>query len=521
MDVTLFISLGVLLVSIIETPMLLINWHIVPKHALTLLMGAASVCLMVIPGRELTFNLGPAQACALGWGLWCLATCAWSHNPRCSYRTAWSQMSLALIFVLISSNRVNLTTVAIFGTIGLMINAFFATYQHWYGDPWIPAKKGVSGGQTGCGFGTLGNRNWYSAYVCGAVAFPLYLAFSQSLWWLGCFAYVLWTLKLSRCKGALLALTLGLGALVLIFSKRLRKQMYTLRYRLRYWQAGWFLFKERPFLGHGMRQFRREVYRAHATLDKRTNGAFLDPKTYPNPRPRETHNDFLGFAVDTGLVGLSLLLGVVVFALIGGSSLALTFGIVAVLFNALVFYPLRTGGAALVFWVLLGMLATGGTALTYQASPVVSVVVFLVFGLPILITTYRYVMSHFYGNMGFKTNNGRYMERALRLDPNNSTCLTALLPTLMTQDAVAASDCAKRILEHFDGDTVPWAILSSYGQTRMALGSFIEAQRIFEQGLEIMPHDGPLKRGLAQCKKVIQGGKVEINFKPQEPAKNG
>ena len=510
------LATALFLISVIETPGLVVNWHLVPKQALVLIFGVIALAIMIFPWTTTPprINLGPAQTLALGWGVWCVVSCSWSVNPWFSFRTAFMQLSLVLLFILGSSYALDWFILCVSGALGLLINATLSLYQHFHGDPWIPYKK------SRCGFGTFGNRNWYGSYAVGAIAFPIWLGLNSHPAWFYLVALTLITLILARSKASLLSLTLGLAAIPFFLSKSLRNRFHTLRYRYHYWRAGVWLVKERPFLGFGMRQYRREVYRANAAIDELTKGKFLDPESYGNPKPREAHNDYIGFAVDCGLIGLALFVGAFTYTLIQAQSFWLAFGIVGILLNALVFYPLRTPGTATVFWVLLAMVSAG-PATSYSIPTLTSMILFLVLGVPILISTHRLFVSSYHANRAYKTGNAEFMNKALALDRNNSCHLMAVLPTMMQQDLIAASHCLHRMIEHFDGDTIPWAIWEEYARCRMNLGSIFEARRCYEQSLKSMPYYKPALKGIQKCDQIIKGGKVEINFKQQPQPQQG
>ncbi len=500
------IAIFLFLVSVVEVPTRIVNWHVTPKHILVLIMGMVVVVLATLPGQH-QIALGWAQILALSWGAWCLATTAWSPVACYSIRPAITQICFVITFVALSSYDVDLMLICLSGTLGLVLNACFSFYQHFKGDPWIAEKK------CKCGFATFGNRNWYAAYALGAIGFPFWLMVNHSYWWTIVVLFTIVTLFLARSKAALMAMTLGLGG-VMLFSKKFRKKLNTLTYRFSYWTAGLWLIKERPWIGHGMRMYRREVYRAHQELNKASKGKFLDPKNYPNPKPREAHNDYIGYAVEGGLIGLALFLGAVGFALADSLGSAFSLAVIYCLINALVFYNLRCPASGLIFWILLG-LGVSSVPTTYVATVPVTLLATIAFIIPVGIITYRYMMAHVIANVAFKTGQAEYMEKALRYDPYCSTFIFPLVSALIGKDPVQASFYIHRIMEHYDGDSVPWAMWEALGKARMSVGSIIEARGCFKESLTTMPYYKPSLKALAECNKVIKAGKIAIEFKQE------
>ena len=506
------------LVGVITLPLKIVNWHVVPKTTVALVTGLVVLVIMLWPLGENVIRLGSAQIAALAWGLWCLLSCSWSRLPEFSFRTAAVQMAFVLIFIAGSSSLgpETLTWLCIAGGSAIGLNAALAIHQFYWGDPWIkPLRKGP--------FGTYGNRNWFASASIGSAGFLIYLGLERSpIWWV-VLALVIYALWIGKSKAALVSLTLGLGVIVLPW---IWHKFPSMRKRLYFNRAGFFLIKEKPLLGHGMRMFRREVYRAQSEINKAEKGQFLVKEKYNNPKPRETHNDYVGFTVDCGLIGLLLFLAPIVFVLVNTiqslnsvvnlSVLILGYSVLAMLIDGALFYPFRQAGMALPFWIGLAALEslTGASATyIYTVSPLVSTLGIVVLGLPLAKITHDYSMTNYYANKAFGKNSPKDMDKALKLDRHNSMYLSAILPSLMKQDVIAACHCAHRIIEHYDGDTIPWTTWTQYGQARMSIGSIPEAKKAFEIALTSLPWFKPAQNGLAQCEKILSnGGSVTINF---------
>ena len=518
------IALGLFIVGVIELPNKVINWHVVPKTTVAMIVGALAIVMLTLPLTELRINLGPAQCLALAWAMWHLGSCMWAPEPRFGFRSALTQLCFVLLFILGSSTLepTDLQWIAIAGVGALILNIALCIYQHYRGDPWIrtpPKKKGDKPGRKFGEFGTLGNRNWYAGFVIPSVGFVMYLAVTCH-WTFGLVILpALWTLKLGRSKSALAAFTWGLAFAAIPF---MWDKWVTARKRLYFLRAGFFLIKERPLFGWGPRMFRREVYRAHAKINEETKGTFLDRKRYDNPKPRETHNDYVGWWVDSGLIGLLLFLGAVLWPVVSSvqslnlAVIVILYATVGCLIDGLVFYPFRQAGMAVPFWTLLIMLEVLVDKQQfhyYTLSVMDSLLINCTVTLIILKSTYNYFMSSWWANRAYSGNDPTAMDKALRLDPNNNLYLTSLLPGLMKQDVIAACSCASRVIEHFDGDTVPWVVWTQYGQARLGLGSLIEAKKCFEIALQTYPGFQPAVNGIKQCNQVLRnGGQITIDF---------
>jgi tetratricopeptide (TPR) repeat protein len=179
--------------------------------------------------------------------------------------------------------------------------------------------------------------------------------------------------------------------------------------------------------------------------------------------------------------------------------------------NATVFYPLRAPASLLIFWILMGMVVPIASLTT------VPMVVALL-ALPILITAYRYYMSHYYANIAFSIGDGDYFTKALKLDPNNSCYLMSIIEIVKKVDPVQAAHVSYQCLSNYDGDTVPWAIWTNLGHTRLATGQIVEARMCFIQALSSLPYYKPALKGLEQCEKVLkEGGQIVIQFHKEKP----
>jgi hypothetical protein len=120
----------------------------------------------------------------------------------------------------------------------------------------------------------------------------------------------------------------------------------------------------------------------------------------------------------------------------------------------------------------------------------------------------------------FLTGNAECVTKALKADPHNSMALMAVGAGASKSDPLTAALCAHEMIEHMDGDTLPWAIFGLYGDARLALGSVIEAKRSFQTGLQYLPYYRPCFEGVGKCDNILKsGGKVIIKYSEDQGEK--
>lgn len=284
-------------------------------------------------------------------------------------------------------------------------------------DPFFPPKI-KAGGPKDNPIGSIGNPNYFAAYISttlwlsvyAALAFPRFrilwlvpVAALYMLWRAGCRAgqlafmgSVAFFILVAAYHGALsiggligndglFAVMVAEGLILILFlvvvikvnwqtfwhkpidPKGAQVWYASLRYRLCFWVTALYLIRERPLFGWGMWSYRKEVYRMQAWLHQNKWNDFLKYDRYLTPQPREVHNDFIEHVVEFGVVGASLwflLVGVVYwmgFRYLGNAGgtdfwlmLILLTSMTCAMLDSVFFFLLRLPSSAMVFWVTAG-----------------------------------------------------------------------------------------------------------------------------------------------------------------------
>ena len=294
------------------------------------------------------------------------------------------------------------------------------------------------------------------------------------------------------------------------------------RYRLRYWKSALWMLKKRTLIGYGLRNYRREVYKSQAELNKVTNGKFLDEKYYATPQPRECHNDILENFVEGGLIGGFLFLAIVGIILYHGlayiqlvdvkNAMMMMFvlsGIVAVLIDASFFFPLRLGPSALYFWTLIAIAEFLYTkefgysnVLSFLPNPIFIGFIFIGFIAFIYRTVLRpnaanyFFTRHCFSTSPFKRE--QLLQKALSFDPGNNIILSNLIIGYICNFPKVAERYATQLYNNFDGMTPAWAMCYNYGLVKFFNKDYETAVDLFQESLYYLPYFDPPKQLLSR-----------------------
>jgi O-antigen ligase len=129
----------------------------------------------------------------------------------------------------------------------------------------------------------------------------------------------------------------------------------SLRARWRYVLATIEMIKQKPFLGHGLGSY-SVLFPTVAAQLHQEKGEFLDPEKFREMVSEHTHSDWLEEFQELGPIGFIFLFLIFGTAVISGTDPWLTGAMVAMLVNALFFFPLREAAPGLYMWVIAGML---------------------------------------------------------------------------------------------------------------------------------------------------------------------
>jgi len=286
----------------------------------------------------------------------------------------------------------------------------------------------------------------------------------------------------------------------------------TLRFRFRYWRAGWELFIARPLSGFGLRTYRREVYGAQGRLHQK-DGKFLD-EHYQTPQPRECHNDFLEYFVEGGIVGGGLIVviiftvfyhGMVAMSLANSSKdvllmIMLLSSLAVFVVNAFFAFPMRLAASAMNFWIALALVESVSIkTITISASASPYLIVLVSLGLAAMLwesvckpnlAHYHFAKYNFAKDVKDKE---KRIRKTINLQPRDSIPRVHALLGYMDIFKEEAAMHADVIKNHFDGMTPGWTTAFNCGLLAAKRGHYDDAVRLFSEALFYFPRFLPAK----------------------------
>ncbi|RPI80072.1 MAG: hypothetical protein EHM45_00350 [Desulfobacteraceae bacterium] len=320
----------------------------------------------------------------------------------------------------------------------------------------------------------------------------------------------------------------------------------------KYWPSVWQLLKKTPstlLFGNGFWSYRNMVYEAQAEINERTGDFFKD---YPEPKPREAHNDLIEVFSEGGILLAFALFFFLVIVLRHGWLIirnvnletetrliaATAFSsVIAIMGASIFFFPFRVNTtmflAALMMGILEGIYLTHFQLLqlkTFKKSPgnalLIALLCILLIGFckitaidplraemtirkydPHLdFALYLYNQKQYQRSQLELRNAEETIEKALAYDPLNTAfnlkaCLFYVTPLKM--DYQKANDYLEKAINHFNGDIVLWSLYDIKGRLKLQLGSPLEAKVAFEKALHLNPEFRPAHIGLAMAEKAL------------------
>jgi O-antigen ligase/Tfp pilus assembly protein PilF len=158
--------------------------------------------------------------------------------------------------------------------------------------------------------------------------------------------------------------------------------------RLEEWDVAYLMFRDHPFIGAGIGEYKRQYLAYKARYLQTPQGRALNASLGYNPRPIFTHNEYIQIAAEMGLVGLlvaALLIAMVFWSALRRVAasespefkfalLALLGSVIAFLSDSFFSFPFHLPANALVFAFLLGALYSsvlGAKKLEIRLQPTV------------------------------------------------------------------------------------------------------------------------------------------------------
>jgi len=485
-------------------------------------------------------SLGNPAAVAFGaFVLMMAVSCFWSDYPRNSMEDLprWA----ALLFLFLICQRLPLETVLLTLYIPAIPAAIYGLIQQFFKvDPiWKPMDEQIKvRAKATRMYSWLGNSNYTGAYLVPMWFIGLHLIATHTYLWLIPQSVLLVALVWSQCRAAWAAAIAGSGFAILFVQPRLfpiaiifavivgmisMQRIEATMGRVFYTKICWEIFRKKPIFGWGLRVFRRKIFRIQAQQNQRDPSLLGTGKGDGRnefPVGQRAHNDIFEIAIEIGLVGLSIfaLFSYNVIMSATALSLFLAAGIVAGLVNAFFFYNLRMTASALPFFGLAGAVTPSiqffNVTLLY-GIPLAAIVAYMV---------YLYAYKPFMAGWLFEKANvyqwkkdfkgaKKYIEKALRYDEYNNFLLSNMSAFMLPIDPAVSMSYASKLIHHFDGQKLEWAMWEQYGTVCFFNKAFLAARGALMMSLYLKPGYPPAVKGLQETNKVL--AHVEEELKKQ------
>ena len=327
----------------------------------------------------------------------------------------------------------------------------------------------------------------------------------------------------------------------------------TLKFRMKYLGASWWLFKQSPLFGTGLWSYRNMVYDAQAEINKKDPDYF---KGYEEPKPRRVHNEYLEILNDGGLVaaGFLLIFFIVVmrhgWRIIKDETITNQVRIVAatafsamtgIMIAAVFFFPFRINSTMFMTVLMMGVMEgiylrsygliskTGGRRypFAYPAIFLISLVLagVLWFG---AYKPFKGEVEHLRYKKAMGYGNGKqalqYIRKAIAFDPENSlyhVYAAQLYGGMGTPKKYRGSnkfrrwikpemDLSKaryhleRAIVNFNGDLTRWSAHFTDGLLKYRMGSILEARNAFEKAVYYNPEFKPAHKKLKEVQNILK-----------------
>ena len=438
----------------------------------------------------------------LGW--WVLATLVSPYH-----HVSVSQLSLhvgSVMFAMCAFSDVNLTGVAIIMA-GFVLNCLYAITQNMF--KYEPLKHLANKGLYQP-LGFIGNTNMLGNFLVVGFFLSLLLG-AQSSWWFLVTCLITYVIFSTSCKASYIGLAVGgLFVVVMTDSDDVNtvlvlagifimlmmtvtgvKELFsaynkrTLSERFKYWRVAWEQIKAAPLFGIGLDALKCRVPYIQRELNIKSNGKFLDPKTYEVPYPQKCHNDYIQMMCDVGIPGVVCYVILIVMALLSNADPILKGGLIAMLVTGLFMHNLHLTPINVCIWFLLfGCLRDGGG---YVVSwQIVSVIV------AVILTSYVYVirevMCEYYFCKGNITKNADLIAKGLKYCSTDGNVLVNLGGICQSKhDPVGAFMYTMKGIHSYDGAIRMWELYLNAAKSQLVMGGLVLSEALAKMGLEFLP----------------------------------
>jgi hypothetical protein len=343
--------------------------------------------------------------------LWVTFSAMWSTNIEESWQDITKWWALYGLFILVSS--VSVKTVLIMSIIPIPFFLLWGFLQHFGKEPFDSLIKKFNEDHVlenkhfSAFCASIGNSNHSAAFMTPYVFITIYLSTSVSPWFILLLPPLVYGVILTRCYSAMVGILAGMcfiyppyslwlllsvpiGICVLIYLKTYRIGLYervvankesSITARFHYVRIAWNLWKKHPFIGWGIRTFRKEIYECQAEMNKVDPSLLgykddkVDIKAKYTPYPTRVHNDYVEMLSDCGVIGTALFLffvGTIIYSAVLSQNYILLGGLICLMVHGCLFYTLST--FSFVPYILLAACVSNVTSL-YTLPIIISCII--------------------------------------------------------------------------------------------------------------------------------------------------
>jgi O-antigen ligase len=528
--ISLFSYITIAILGVLVMPKYSSRPYTAPRQTFVVIAGYFLLGVWLFISRQIYINSQVFNLILIMIGWWLLCS-ALSSRPQIAINEFLKfSFSVCLGLFLVSPEfsltglMILVVTAAINATIAILQNVFkfepfkqIARFKPFYANGLIARTPNALG-----------------LYLVPHIFLGAHLARTQSELWSLLVALMLYALWLTKCRASMIALigavffysvrvsprfpmaVLILGLLIFLIDKRRRRWMLnrlsSLKDRINYLRIAWLQIKRTPFMGLGFHVMKTRVPYLQRELNEKTNGKFLDPKNYEHPVPQRVHNDYVQTLLDTGAVGLSLLITIIGIAiwkgLSFGNGLAIlqVTALIGLLVNGLFFHTFYTLPANVVFWYLIGSLLREPVPWSFDPS-IYYWLLYAVIGILIWKHTLRLQAWDFmkYKYASAEIADEKYLKKALELNPNSSTVINwAARYYNVKQEFDKTAMLLTNAIHNYDGQQTLWSLWANLGATYFLAGSTVLSLKASEESLNFLPYFKPAQIHLEIAKKELK-----------------
>ena len=447
-----------------------------------------------IPVDNITLIVGCIAA-------WLTASLVWSDTKRSTFEL-FNLLACLVLFMAARTIPLMITAFAVFsmGTVFAALETYYVIKRRR-----LPAVDETI---------SFGNGNHTGAFMLTSLFAGLWLTVNLSMWFIPFLFCILFTLIISRCKGAILGGIVAVIAILFVtgawqISALILSSCVAYVLRLfgtipnvkasiggRIWihLAAIEMIVKKPLTGWGLDSYRKELPDINAKIQKGKLYDYVGEKLNDNmnTRSHRVHNDHLEIMAEAGIP--CYLLFVYLFSSIAYDPIILGL-FIAFIIHALFFFPFREVHTAVPFWVIMGSVAGGKIGVVTMPLLVKSLIACFV--VVVVIQTLHKFLGQWYSEKAKRTTGITEKEKlecidiALLHDPHNGGYLSDAAFYYSKVDQVKAFSFAQRAFVGYDGKRVKHGICDLFARCLIGAGIIKVCHWAEDQSLWLQPDFAP------------------------------